>query len=296
MTAAGIPDRIRQIVTSCVIDTIGVAIAGARTPVAGTARHFAARNHPPGRAEIWGTKDRVSALAAAFCNATAAHALDFDDNCYAGFVHGSAVIVPAAFAARAGDRRDGRRADHGDHRRRGMRVRRRRRRRPGTLRQGMVDHRPPRPHRRRRCRRPSPEARRAADAVLHRARRHRCGWRQDLLRERRQGAAGWSGQRERRQMGDSGGQWRERCGRALHFAERLCRPPYRRAVRHFGLHRSRPFMASGDARHRHQEVSDLPVVPCGGGCRGRDHGAGRFFDRTMSRKSCATFLPSSRPI
>jgi 2-methylcitrate dehydratase PrpD len=98
VTAAGIPDRIRQIVTSCVIDTIGVAIAGVRTPVAGTARHFAARNHPPGRAEIWGTKDRVSALAAAFCNATAAHALDFDDNCYAGFVHGSAVIVPAAFA------------------------------------------------------------------------------------------------------------------------------------------------------------------------------------------------------
>ncbi|ADH91521.1 MmgE/PrpD family protein [Ancylobacter novellus DSM 506] len=98
VTAAGIPDRIRQIVTSCVIDTIGVALAGARTPVAGTARHFAARNHPPGRAEIWGTTDKMSALAAAFCNGTAAHALDFDDNCYAGFVHGSAVIVPAAVA------------------------------------------------------------------------------------------------------------------------------------------------------------------------------------------------------
>lgn len=97
-TAAGIPDRIRQIVTACVIDTVGVALAGTRTPVAGAARHFAARNYPPGRAEIWGTNDRVSALAAAFCNASASHALDFDDNCYAGFVHGSAVIVPAAFA------------------------------------------------------------------------------------------------------------------------------------------------------------------------------------------------------
>jgi 2-methylcitrate dehydratase PrpD len=35
---------------------------------------------------------------AAFANAAAAHAMDFDDNCYAGFVHGSAVIVPALLA------------------------------------------------------------------------------------------------------------------------------------------------------------------------------------------------------
>lgn len=97
-TAASIPDRIRQIVKACVIDTIGVALAGSRTPMAGTVRHFAARNYPLGRVKVWGTENEVSALAAAFCNATASHALDFDDNCYAGFVHGSAVIVPAAIA------------------------------------------------------------------------------------------------------------------------------------------------------------------------------------------------------
>src|SRR5690606_13432104 len=45
-----------------------------------------------------GSGTTASAAAAAFCNAAAAHALDFDDNCYAGFVHGSAVIVPAAIA------------------------------------------------------------------------------------------------------------------------------------------------------------------------------------------------------
>lgn len=98
VSATAVPDHIRQIVKACVIDTVGVALAGARTPVAGLARHFAARNYPPGRSEIWGTNNRVSALAAAFCNGAAAHALDFDDNCYAGFVHGSAVIVPAAVA------------------------------------------------------------------------------------------------------------------------------------------------------------------------------------------------------
>jgi len=97
-TASSVPHRIRQIVRGCVIDTLGVALAGSRTPVAGRARHFAARNYASGSAEIWGTQDRLSALAAAFCNGSASHALDFDDNCYAGFVHGSAVIVPAALA------------------------------------------------------------------------------------------------------------------------------------------------------------------------------------------------------
>ncbi|TCK28024.1 2-methylcitrate dehydratase PrpD [Ancylobacter aquaticus] len=96
--AADIPDRIRQIVKACVIDTVGVALAGTRTPVAGIARQFAERNAPAGRSEIWGAESHVSAAGAAFSNATAAHALDFDDNCYAGFVHGSAVIIPAAFA------------------------------------------------------------------------------------------------------------------------------------------------------------------------------------------------------
>ncbi len=97
-TASDIPDRIRRIVTACVIDTVGVALAGAGTPVAGTARQFAARTYAAGRSDVWGADVRSSAVGAAFCNATAAHALDFDDNCYAGFVHGSAVIVPAAFA------------------------------------------------------------------------------------------------------------------------------------------------------------------------------------------------------
>lgn len=96
--AADIPDRIRAVAKACVIDTVGVALAGAGTPVAGLARQFAARNVAAGVSEIWGAPALLAAVGAAACNATAAHALDFDDNCYAGFVHGSAVIVPAAIA------------------------------------------------------------------------------------------------------------------------------------------------------------------------------------------------------
>jgi 2-methylcitrate dehydratase PrpD len=51
-----------------------------------------------GNCIVLGTNHLVAATTAAFVNGAAAHALDFDDNCYAGVVHGSAVIAPAALA------------------------------------------------------------------------------------------------------------------------------------------------------------------------------------------------------
>lgn len=83
----------------CLIDTIAVAIPGAATPVAERAREAALASYAPGWSTVLGDTRRLAAAGAAFVNATAAHALDFDDNCYAGVVHGSAVVVPAALAA-----------------------------------------------------------------------------------------------------------------------------------------------------------------------------------------------------
>ncbi|MDX1575307.1 MAG: MmgE/PrpD family protein, partial [Kiloniellales bacterium] len=45
---------------------------------------------------------------AALLNGTAAHALDFDDTCFAGIVHGSAAILPALLAAAETEAADGR--------------------------------------------------------------------------------------------------------------------------------------------------------------------------------------------
>ncbi len=93
-----IPPSIRQLASNCLVDTIGVAIAGSATEVAGMARATAVANAAPGAAVLIGNDAMLTAPAAAFVNASAAHALDFDDNSYAGFVHGSAVIAPAALA------------------------------------------------------------------------------------------------------------------------------------------------------------------------------------------------------
>jgi len=93
-----IPASVRTIATNCLLDTIGVAFAGSATAVARTARAIAMDAGSRGDAAIVGGPHLFSAPAAAFVNGASAHALDFDDNCYAGFVHGSAVIAPAAIA------------------------------------------------------------------------------------------------------------------------------------------------------------------------------------------------------
>ncbi|PWC25763.1 MmgE/PrpD family protein [Brenneria nigrifluens] len=98
LTPEAIPEPVRRVAQRCLVDTLGVMLAGSETRVAGLARAVAEQSAAFGRSEAVGCNVDMAAPAAAFVNATAAHALDFDDNCYAGFAHGSAVIVPAALA------------------------------------------------------------------------------------------------------------------------------------------------------------------------------------------------------
>jgi 2-methylcitrate dehydratase PrpD len=94
----GIPQAVRKVARDCFVDTLGVALAGASRPVVSKLRALAERNYREGDATVFAGKSKMTAPAAALINGAAAHALDFDDNCYAGFVHGSAVIVPAVLA------------------------------------------------------------------------------------------------------------------------------------------------------------------------------------------------------
>ena len=93
-----IPAQVRKVARDCFVDTIGVALAGSSRPVVGKMRALVEAQYRDGEATIFGGQRRMSAPAAALVNGTAAHALDFDDNCYSGFVHGSGVIVPAVLA------------------------------------------------------------------------------------------------------------------------------------------------------------------------------------------------------
>jgi len=88
---AGIPPAVRSAAETCLLDGVGVSMAGRATdvyarcsPLAGTPR---------------------SAPDAAFLGGVAIHALDYDDTSYAGIVHGTAAVLPAVMAAC--DHRDG---------------------------------------------------------------------------------------------------------------------------------------------------------------------------------------------
>ncbi len=94
-----IPPTVADAAKRCIIDVVGVSIAGSQFCVADTARKIAAYEYPAGSCTVIGTTNKLSALGASFCNGVAAHCLDFDDTCYDGIVHGSAAVWPSVLAA-----------------------------------------------------------------------------------------------------------------------------------------------------------------------------------------------------
>lgn len=93
-----IPAPVRIIAKACVTDTVGVALAGMASNVARQAAAVQEMSTAAGHSTLLGRSGGLCAPAAAFVNAVAGHALDFDDNSYAGFVHGSVIVMPAALA------------------------------------------------------------------------------------------------------------------------------------------------------------------------------------------------------
>ncbi|TKI06056.1 MmgE/PrpD family protein [Martelella alba] len=98
LTEEALPAEVRHVALRCLVDTVGVMLAGAKTRQGQLAQRHALETGAAGPAQLAAGRVVCGAPAAAFANGVAAHALDFDDNCYAGFVHGSAVIAPAALA------------------------------------------------------------------------------------------------------------------------------------------------------------------------------------------------------
>lgn len=99
-TDQDIPSEAREAARRALLDTVGVALAGSGEECVRILRDVLAPDTPPdGGATLLGSGRCGSALDAAQLNATAAHALDFDDTHAAIRGHPSATIVPAALAA-----------------------------------------------------------------------------------------------------------------------------------------------------------------------------------------------------
>lgn len=98
LTAADLSPVTSAIAQRAILDTVGVALCGYFERCAAVARAAVALS-PSSPASVWGAgRNRASAADAAWLNAMAGHALDFDDYSEACFSHPSVVLLPAVLA------------------------------------------------------------------------------------------------------------------------------------------------------------------------------------------------------
>ncbi len=103
-----IPDPAAHAAKRCLVDTLGVTVAGSHTAVCDRVQSHVGANYAAGRCTVLGPDTATSPAGAALANGVAAHALDFDDTSYAGIIHGSCIVLPAVLAAVEEGRGDGR--------------------------------------------------------------------------------------------------------------------------------------------------------------------------------------------
>jgi 2-methylcitrate dehydratase PrpD len=97
VTGASPPHEARRRAATAILDTVGVALAGAAEPASRAVQTVVAAEG--GACGVLGTRLRASVDDAALANGTAAHALDYDDMCFVSLAHPSAPLVAGLLAA-----------------------------------------------------------------------------------------------------------------------------------------------------------------------------------------------------
>jgi 2-methylcitrate dehydratase PrpD len=98
MERAPTPPAVTERARHALLDWLAVTLTGAGEDAARIVQRVIAAEGGAPRCTVVGTPSRTSAQRAALANGIAAHAIDFDDSFPAAVTHGSACIVPAAFA------------------------------------------------------------------------------------------------------------------------------------------------------------------------------------------------------
>jgi 2-methylcitrate dehydratase PrpD len=93
-----LPAPVRELAGQCILDYLGVALAGAQDPLVRILLDEMAEAGGSPQASIIGHRIRLPALSAAFVNGSAAHALDYDDVNMAMPGHPSVAILPGLIA------------------------------------------------------------------------------------------------------------------------------------------------------------------------------------------------------
>src|SRR3954471_21643570 len=97
-TAADIPAEVMHESARCLLDHLGLAVAGAEEPAARIARQQCLALGGDPQARALGTSDRLSVTDAALVNGIACHALDFDDTHVPTILHPTTPLYAAGTA------------------------------------------------------------------------------------------------------------------------------------------------------------------------------------------------------
>lgn len=91
-----LPAEVTEKATSCVLDSLGVALVGSTTPWSKSVQRAVRAQATSGTAIVFGGSDTAPLSLAALANGTSGHSLDYDDD--NAQVHVGAAIVPVALA------------------------------------------------------------------------------------------------------------------------------------------------------------------------------------------------------
>jgi 2-methylcitrate dehydratase PrpD len=95
---AELSDGVLHQASRCVLDLVGVAIAGTRAPMTQISARFAFDQFGSGKATVIGSRRPLPVTGAAWVNCNAASALDLDDGHRLAMGHPGAAVIPAALA------------------------------------------------------------------------------------------------------------------------------------------------------------------------------------------------------
>ena len=98
LDANALPAPVLDQAVRCVLDLVGVAIAGTSTPMAQISARFAHEQFASGNATVIGSRSPLSVTGATWVNGAYASALDMDDGHRMAMGHPGASVIPAALA------------------------------------------------------------------------------------------------------------------------------------------------------------------------------------------------------
>jgi len=93
-----LPDDVASQARRCVLDLLGVAIAGSRTKMARVSTRFACSQFSSGKTTLIGSPVRLGEMGATWVNGICASALDMDDGHRLAMGHPGAAVIPTALA------------------------------------------------------------------------------------------------------------------------------------------------------------------------------------------------------